>query len=746
MRKFLLHACSASLLSLGLLAGCGGGSDSTVAPTSTAIAFTNPTVAFKDSQSSFELANYTQVGRYSLPVGTGVNLLAEEASGVTYNKDTDTLFVVGDGGTSIAQVTKQGVLINSMTLAQDATKPQGTYFYDPEGIAYIGGGKFVLVEERYRQVNEFTYVPNTTLGGTNTGVVRTVKLGTTIGNIGIEGISYDPMTNGYIAVKESGPSGVFQTTINFTATTASNGSPTADNSVNLFDPTKTGLSAHNDVFALSNVVTATAADYSHIMILSAPDGKIVKMDRSGNLIGTLMVGATAQNEGMTMDGSGNIYVVSEIGGGPGRPELLVYAPTVSASAVGVGSNLYLTFNQTVVLGTGNITVSNGAGDVRSIPIGDTAQVKISGNTVMINPTADLQPGTNYFITFPAGLLKDSLGNNSPANTSTTAITFTTRGVVDNAAPTLVSTSPVDDATGITSSRILLNFNEPVVAGVGSIVISGGTDTRIINVTDTLQVTFSGNTANINPSADFLRSVTYSVTLASSVIKDTAGNPFAGITSTTSLNFTTAPPASPAPPTTPTLLITEVNSNASGGDFFELFNFGTAAIDLTGWKWHDDGANFNTSTVATFPAVSLPAGQRLIVSNVTNGEAAFRAAWGLTGVTTVTVVATGGQGLGGGDAVVLFDPTGKVITWFNYRAGAVITASDGTVITVAEGSTGVTTAFPNHAGVAFGGAAPQTSAVWDGVSTSAPKYRAAAVGVLGGFAQPLVPTAFGSPGQ
>jgi uncharacterized protein YjiK len=732
---------AASLLSLGLLA-CGGGSDG-VSP-ATPIAFANPTVSFKDSQSSFELANYSQTGRYSLPVGTGTNLLAEEASGVTYNKDTDSLFVVGDGSTSVVQVTKQGVFINSMVLAQDASKPQGTYFYDVEGISYIGGGKFVLVEERYRQINEFTYVPNTTLGGTNTGLVRTVKLGTTIGNIGIEGISYDPMTNGFIAVKESGPSGVFQTTINFTATTASNGSPTADNSINLFDPTRTGLSAHNDVFALSNIVTTTAADYSHIMILSAPDGKIVKMDRSGNLIGTLLVGASAQNEGMTMDGAGHIYVVSEIGGGAGRPELLVYAPTVNANAVGIGSNLYLTFNQTVVLGTGNITVSNGAGDVRSIPINDTAQVKISGNTLMINPTLDLLPGSTYFITFPAGLLKDSLGNNSPANSSTTAVTFTTRGVVDNSAPILLSSAPVDDASGITSSRILLNFNEPVVAGVGSIVISGGTDTRIINVTDITQVTFSGNTANINPSADFLKSTTYSVTLASSVIKDAAGNPFAGITSTTALNFTTA---LPAPPAAPTLLITEVNSNAAGGDFFELYNYGSVAIDLTGWKWDDDSANSADAAAATFPAVSIGAGQRLIVINVAGGEAAFRSAWGLANTFTV-VVGTGvlpGPGLGGGDAIVVFDAAGKAVTWFNYRAGLAIVASDGTAIPVAEGATGVTTVFPNHAGLAFGGTAI-SSAVWDGVSTSAPKYRAAAVGVLGGFAQPAAPTAIGSPGQ
>ena len=44
-----------------------------------------------------------------------------------------------------------------MTLAPGSS-PQGTDFYDTEGIAYVGGGKFVLIEERYRQANLFTYV------------------------------------------------------------------------------------------------------------------------------------------------------------------------------------------------------------------------------------------------------------------------------------------------------------------------------------------------------------------------------------------------------------------------------------------------------------------------------------------------------------------------------------------------------------------------------------------------------------
>ena len=123
-----------------------------------------------------DLSQYSLVGRYDLPEPTRTpappdSLLTQEASSVTYDWDTNTLFVVGDGGTSVVQVSKSGQLIDSMTLAPGGS-PQGTTFYDTEAITYVGGGQFVLGEERDRQVNLFTYVA----GGVLTrGDVETVK-------------------------------------------------------------------------------------------------------------------------------------------------------------------------------------------------------------------------------------------------------------------------------------------------------------------------------------------------------------------------------------------------------------------------------------------------------------------------------------------------------------------------------------------------------------------------------------------
>src|SRR5215471_2353283 len=300
---------------------------------------------------SVDLSTYVRIGRFDLPEPTRTahppnSLLAQEASAVTYNWDTDTLFVVGDGGTSVVQVSKTGQLIDSMTLAPGPS-PQGTDFYDTEGITYVGGGKFVLMEERYRQANLFTY----TAGGIlHKADVQTVKLGTTIGNIGLEGVSYDPLTSGYICVKEKDPESIFQTGIDFVAGTATNGSPTATGSTDLFNPLLANLVDFSDVFALSNLPSLNGQpDYSHLLILSQESGQIVNIDRSGTISSSLTIVSDPGNplsvadqthEGLTMDRDGNLYVVSENGGGDSdHPQLWVYAHSTAQNAAPTAVNL-----------------------------------------------------------------------------------------------------------------------------------------------------------------------------------------------------------------------------------------------------------------------------------------------------------------------------------------------------------------------------------------------------------------------
>ena len=81
-----------------------------------------------------------------------------------------------------------------------------------------------------------------------------------------------------MVVKEINPQGVFQTTVDWAAGTASNGSPTTVNSTNLFDPAGLSLLDIADVFAQAD---------GQLLILSQESGKLVNATRTGTVTRSL---------------------------------------------------------------------------------------------------------------------------------------------------------------------------------------------------------------------------------------------------------------------------------------------------------------------------------------------------------------------------------------------------------------------------------------------------------------------------
>jgi uncharacterized protein YjiK len=196
-------------------------------------------------------------------------------------------------------------------------------------LAYIGGGQFVMTEERYRSAVKFTYVAGGTLQRAQTS---TVKLATTVGNTGLEGITFDPVTGGYIFVNETAGTGasqnIFQTSIDFVAGTASNGNASTVNNTSLFAPANIGFSSLNDVYALANVYGTGS---QNLLVLS--HGAVKEMTRTGTVASSLtLLGSTYEVEGMTMDANGVIYLVSDNGNTGTNSALLVYAPVPELSS------------------------------------------------------------------------------------------------------------------------------------------------------------------------------------------------------------------------------------------------------------------------------------------------------------------------------------------------------------------------------------------------------------------------------
>jgi len=203
-----------------------------------------------------------------------------------------------------------------------------------------------------------------------------------------------------------------------------------------------------------------------------------------------------------------------------------------------------------------------------------------------------------------------------------------------------------------------------------------------------------------------------------------------------------------------ILISEVNSNGIGGDFFELYNYGGSTIDLAGYRWSDNSAaawnGANTYTLNTF---SLAPGQAAVfmADAGTNGagNTAFVTSWGspltLASMGGFTGPA-GGRGLGTNDAVLLWDPSGNFVSGVNYGTTSLtVTSAGGTSSLLAFNRAGGGTSAGGHAGIAGGGVATD-SLVWDPTSgTANPTYRNAVVGQWGAFANAASPTTIGSPG-
>jgi len=111
---------------------------------------------------------------------------------------------------------------------------------------------------------------------------------------------------------------------------------------------------------------------------------------------------------------------------------------------------------------------------------------------------------------------------------------------DTTAPTVTTFSPVDAVTGVAvDANIVVTFSEAVQKGTGLIEIHAGSATGTVvesyEASTSSNLTFSGSTLTINPTANLANSTQYFVTFAAGSVKDLASNIYAG---TTAYDFTT----------------------------------------------------------------------------------------------------------------------------------------------------------------------------------------------------------------
>ncbi|MEG4494914.1 Ig-like domain-containing protein, partial [Microcoleus sp. D3_18_C4] len=159
----------------------------------------------------------------------------------------------------------------------------------------------------------------------------------------------------------------------------------------------------------------------------------------------------------------------------------------------------------------------------------------SGTGTTYNFTVTPTGSGTVTVNIPANIATDAAGNN---NTAATALTRT----ADTTAPTAASFTPADNATSVAvAADLVVTLSEAVQKGTGNIVIKKVSDNSVVETIDvtSANVTVSGSTVTVNPTADLAGGTDYYVEIASGAIKDSAGNNYAGTTGATAWNFTTA---------------------------------------------------------------------------------------------------------------------------------------------------------------------------------------------------------------
>lgn len=198
------------------------------------------------------------------------------------------------------------------------------------------------------------------------------------------------------------------------------------------------------------------------------------------------------------------------------PTLTTRAPADNATGVAMDANLVLTFSEAVQAGAGSIHIYRADGTLfRSISIGDTSQIQISGNTLTINPSVDLAGSTDYYINIDASAIVDMSGNAFAGVSGNSAYNFRTVAPPDTTPPTVQFS---DNVPGTASGPIVytLRFSEDVTDLVADdLTVTNGSVTNVSGSGSQYSVT-------VAPNANFQG--TLSLSLKAGAVVDLAGNP------------------------------------------------------------------------------------------------------------------------------------------------------------------------------------------------------------------------------
>ncbi|QHW32582.1 hypothetical protein GZH47_18355 [Paenibacillus rhizovicinus] len=241
------------------------------------------------------------------------------------------------------------------------------------------------------------------------------------------------------------------------------------------------------------------------------------------------------------------------------PVISSKSPSASATNVRTDAKLVITFDQNVKKGTGGATIqihkqlTNAL--VESFDAAGSTNVVIgtgnNRNVVTIAPSSNFNADTSYYVTIdPGAFVSESDNSNFLGLTSALDWSFRT-AAEDKERPVLSNATPLvpanNDTVGV-STKLTMNFSEPVYAASGIITVTNtlkSSDTQAISVNSTSVSGSSTSTITVTLPNVLQGNSEYAVVIPDGAFKDAADNSFINAPA---WKFKTSPP----PLGTPTL--------------------------------------------------------------------------------------------------------------------------------------------------------------------------------------------------
>lgn len=229
-----------------------------------------------------------------------------------------------------------------------------------------------------------------------------------------------------------------------------------------------------------------------------------------------------------------------------RPVVTATIPTNTATNVPLNTKLSATFSEAMDPATISSTSFKLNQGTSAVP----GTVTYTGMIATFAPGVNLTPNTVYTAVITQAAM-DLAGN---AMLTDYVWSFTTGAAPDVVRPTVISTDPVNNATGVTfDKRITATFSEvmdPLSINTQTFTLRNG-NTAVLGT-----VTYNGLVATFVPLANLAAATVYTATISTSA-KDLAGNTIAA-------NYTWSFTTAPAPDVLrPTIISTDPANNAVG---------------------------------------------------------------------------------------------------------------------------------------------------------------------------------------